>query len=217
MFDYASARRMMVEGQIRTNNITDPGIVSGMLNVPRERFLPESWATLAYSDREAPVSEGRLVPTPMVLGKLLQAADLTEEDRVLHISCATGYGSALLGRIVKSVVALDEDAALLARAKAEVEALGLENVTFVNGPLVAGHAANAPYDAILIEGAIERVPDALAAQLAPEGRLLAIVGRGRSAQGTIFRRAGNELSGFPVFDAAAPMLADFTTPNSFVF
>jgi protein-L-isoaspartate(D-aspartate) O-methyltransferase len=217
MFDYASARRMMVEGQIRTNSVTDPGIVSGMLNVPRERFLPEAWATLAYSDREAPMADGRVVPTPMVLGKLLQAAELSEEDRVLHISCATGYGSALLGRIVKSVVALDEDAALLAQAKAEIEALELENVRFVNGPLVAGHSAEAPYDVILIEGAIERVPDALAAQLAPEGRLVTIVGRGRSAQGTIFRRAGNELSGFPVFDATAPVLASFTAPKSFVF
>jgi protein-L-isoaspartate(D-aspartate) O-methyltransferase len=188
-----------------------------MLNVPRERFLPESWATLAYSDREAPVADGRLVPTPMVLGKLLQAVDLSEDDRVLHIGCASGYGSALLGRIVKSVVALDEDAALLATAKAEIAALGLDNVTFVNGPLTAGYPAGAPYDVILIEGAIERVPDALATQLAPEGQMIAIVGRGRSAQGTIFRRAGNELSGFPMFDAVAPALADFAAPKSFVF
>lgn len=217
MFDFAEARRFMIEGQIRTNEVTNPGIVGGMLNLPRENFVPEAVRTLAYSDREIEVAPGREILTPMTLGKLLVAADIQPDEIVLDVGCATGYGAALVARLAQSVVALEEDAALADKASENLAALGVQNVAVVSGPLAEGHAAEAPYDVILIEGSVEVVPDALAAQLKPEGRLVVVHGRGRSARGTIFRATQNGLSGFPMFDAAAPLLPGFAQPSAFVF
>lgn len=217
MFDFAEARRFMIEGQIRTNEVTVPGIVNGMLDLPRENFVPKAYRTLAYSDREIEVAPGREILTPMTLGKLLVAADIQDDEIVLDVGCATGYGAALLARLAQSVVALEENADLARQASENLAALDVQNVAVVVGPLAAGHAAEAPYDVILIEGSVELVPDALAAQLKPEGRLVVVYGRGRSARGTVFRATRNGLSGFPLFDAAAPVLPGFVQPPSFVF
>jgi protein-L-isoaspartate(D-aspartate) O-methyltransferase len=222
MFDFAQARLFMIEGQIRTNEITDPGIVSAMKSIPREDFVPASWKTLAYSDHEIPLAEAgqpgaaRTMLTPMVLGKLLRAADIKSTESVLHLGCGSGYGTAILSRLARSVVAVDDED--IARgAAAHLEGLGLTNVSVVGGKLDAGQPEQGPYDVILIEGAVEVVPDALAEQLAPEGRLVTITGVGRSGQGTVYTRAGHGLSGFPKFGAAAPVLPAFAERREFVF
>src|SRR5436190_21707970 len=153
MADFSTARRMMVDGQIRTSDVTDLRIIAAFQNVPRERFVAPSMTALAYLDIDAPVAEGesaRRMLKPMVLSKLIQAAKITDTDRVLVVGCGTGYSAAILASLAGSVVALEEDAALAGQAAKTLSALGHSNVEVVRGPLTQGWPAGAPYDAILI-------------------------------------------------------------------
>jgi protein-L-isoaspartate(D-aspartate) O-methyltransferase len=218
MLDFAAARRMMVDGQVRTSDVTDLRIIAAMLEVPRERFVAPAQAELAYLDLDVPAGEGashRRLLKPMVVAKMLQAAALRESDRVLDIGCATGYSSALLSRLAGSVVALEEDAALARFAERALGEAAAANVTVVRGPLTAGWPSGGPYDAILLNGMVEQLPQALRAQLKEGGRLIAIRGTNPPGRATLYRSAVGE--GWPLFDAAAPALPGFAKPPSFVF
>jgi protein-L-isoaspartate(D-aspartate) O-methyltransferase len=221
MTDFAAARRMMVDGQVRTSDVTDLRLISAMLAVPRERFVPEAKVGLAYLDLDLPVSgergrERRLLK-PMVLAKLIQAAAVGETDHVLVVGCATGYSAAVLGRLAKTVVALEQDAALASLARENLLAIGANNVTVASGPLPAGWPAGAPYDVILLDGASEIVPKALFGQLKPGSRLVGVVGRVPTSRAMLYWASGGEASGRPVFDAVAPLLPGFAEPPAFVF
>src|SRR5262249_10231575 len=157
--------RMMVDGQVRTSDVTDPRLIAAMLDVPRERFVPADKSDLAYLDLDLPVAAGRRLLKPMVLAKLFQAADIAESDRVLDVGCATGYSSAVLARLAASVTALEEDAALAKHAAQIADG----NVAVVSGPLAKGWAAGAPYDVIVVEGTAEGTPRALFPQLKEGG------------------------------------------------
>jgi protein-L-isoaspartate(D-aspartate) O-methyltransferase len=221
MVDFAQLRRSMVDGQIRVNDVTDPRIVAAMLELPRERFVPASVRELAYIDDDLLVRPGgpvaRYLMEPMVLAKLLQALDLKPEDKVLDIGAATGYSAALLGRLVRSVVALEEEPELAATAATLVAELGAANVTVATGSLAAGWPADAPYDAILLEGAVEVVPQAILRQLKEGGRLGAIMRSGAAGQATIHNRVGDRFAARPVFNASVPPLPGFAAPKSFAF
>ena len=150
MIDFAASRRMMVDGQVRTSDVTDLRIIAAMLDVPRERFVPESNAALAYLDLDVAVSRAtggepvRRLLKPMVLAKMVQAAAVKAGDRVLDVGCATGYSSAILGRLAHSVVALEEDPALARNAEGNLRAVGASNVTVATGPLTQGWQAKRP-------------------------------------------------------------------------
>lgn len=223
MFDFAQARRFMIEGQIRTNEVTEPGIVAAMAELERERFVPASFRTVAYVDRDLPAAEAgqpgaqRFLLSPMVLAKIVRSADLASSDRVLHVGCTTGYGTAVIARLAGAVVALEEDEALSQTAARNLSDLGFSNVSCVTGPLAAGWPAGGPYDVIIVEGAVEELPEALSGQLKEDGRLVAILGAGRTGRGTLFRRTPAGLSGFPLFDAAAPVLPGFAKAPAFQF
>jgi protein-L-isoaspartate(D-aspartate) O-methyltransferase len=223
MLDFAAARRKMVDGQVRTADVTDLRIIGAMLELPRERFVPETGAALAYLDLDVPAARAagneavRRLLKPMVLAKLLQAAAIAEGDRVLDVGCATGYSSALIGRLAGSVVALEEDAALARQAQHNLAAVGAGNVTVVTGPLTAGWPPKAPYDAIFVNGAVEVLPEELCRQLEDGGRLVAVVGRAPTSRAMLYRSVGGDVSGWPVFDAAAPLLPGFAAPPAFVF
>jgi len=217
MLDFAAARRMMVDSQVRTSDVTDLRLIAAMLTVPRERFAPKESAELAYLDADLPVEAGRRLMKPMVLSKLLQAAEIGETDRVLIVGCATGYSAAVIEHLAGSVLALEHDPALAQRAKDNLQALGAHNVTVVTGALVGGWPAAAPYDVILLDGAVEEVPQALLRQLKDGGRLLGVVGRAPLSKAIMFRSTGVESSSRLIFDATAPALPGFAKPPAFVF
>jgi protein-L-isoaspartate(D-aspartate) O-methyltransferase len=217
MFDAATARRLMVDGQVRTADVTDAALLDAMLTLPREQFLPPALVPLAYLDADLPVGNGRVLLRPMVLAKLLQAACVRAGERVLDIGCATGYSAAILARLGASVVALEEDADLAKAARSALAGVGIANSEVVVGPLAAGWPAGAPYDLILLDGAAEIVPEALGGQLRPEGQLIGIGGCPPALKGMIYRFIEGRFVGLPTFDAAASLLPGFRTPPSFVF
>jgi protein-L-isoaspartate(D-aspartate) O-methyltransferase len=217
MFDAAAARRHMVDGQIRTADVTNPNLIAAMQAVPRELFAPPALATQAYSDGDLSLGRGRALLRPIVLGKLIQGADVRPGDRALDVGCGTGYSAAVLTHMGAAVVALEEDADLAQRAEVALARAGAGEVILVRGPLTAGWPAAAPYDLILLDGAIELTPDALGRQLKPNGRLAAIFGRGPAAKAMIYRPIEGQLVGRPIFDAAAPLLPGFAAPPAFVF
>jgi protein-L-isoaspartate(D-aspartate) O-methyltransferase len=217
MFDATTARRLMVDGQIRTADVTDAALLDAMLTVPREQFLPPTLAPLAYLDADIPIGKGCALLRPMVLAKLIQAAHIRAGERVLDIGCATGYSAAILARLGASVVALEEDPDLANAARTALAAIGAADSEVVIGPLASGWPAGAPYDLILLNGAAEVVPDALGGQLKPEGRLIGIGGNPPASKGMVYRVTEGHLLGRPIFDAAASLLPGFRTPPSFVF
>ncbi len=221
--DFATARRMMVDGQVRTADVTNLDILAAMQELPRERFVSAANAELAYLDIDLPVGEPpvgcrRRLLKPMVLGKLVQAAQIGPSDRVLDVGCATGYSAAVLSRLAGSVIALEEDADLARRATHTLHELGIGNVTVVTGSLKMGWPAVAPYDVILLEGASEVVPRSLFGQLGENGRLLGVIGTdGPASRAMLYRSDRGDVSGRPIFDAAAPLLPGFAAPPAFVF
>jgi protein-L-isoaspartate(D-aspartate) O-methyltransferase len=223
MTDFATARRMMVDGQVRPNDVTDPRILGAMLEIPRERFLPPAKAPLAYLDYDIPILEGpdgharRRMIKPMLLGKMMQIAGLRDSDSVLDIGCGTGYSSAALAQLVRNVVALEEDSTLAIAAKDNLYAQGITNVSVETGPLTAGYAARAPYDAILLQGATEVEPQMLFPQMRDGGRLLCVRPNGASGTVVVYVRSGEDVSGWAAFDAAAPVLPGFAAAPAFVF
>ena len=223
MIDFAAARRMMVDSQVRTSDVTDQRLVAAMLALPRERFLPAEQADLAYLDCDIPATTAqagkptRRLLKPMVLAKLIQAAGVADSDHVLDVGCAAGYSSAVLARLAHSVVALEQDAGLAELARDNLRAFGLDQVQVVIGPLADGWQPQAPYDVILLNGASEIVPKALLRQLKPGGRLVGVLGRGPAGKAMLYCSIGGECGGRPVFDAAAPLLPGFAAPPAFVF
>lgn len=217
MFDSVLARRMMVDGQVRTVDVHNPELIAAMLEVPRERFVPRRLAEQAYVDGELDLGNGRAMLAPMVFAKLVEAAQLTGGEHVLDVGCGLGYSAAVLAQLAGSIVALEEDPDLCRQAQASLAGSGPARVVVVQGPLAAGWPAAAPYDFILLDGATEVVPDALGRQLKPGGRLACIFGHAPAAKATLFRLAEGHLVGRPIFDAAAVTLPGFRAAPTFVF
>jgi len=217
MFDSATARRIMVDGQVRTADVHNVDLLAAMLTIPRERFVPPSLAGQAYVDSDIEIAPGRALLKPMVFAKLIEAADMRATDHVLDVGCGLGYSSAVLARLAGSVVALEEAPALAAQAKAALAATGTPGVTVATGPLNAGWPAAASYDFILLNGATEIVPEGLRSQLKADGRLACIFGRAPALKAMLYRVSEGRLVGRPLFDAAAPVLPGFVAPPAFVF
>jgi protein-L-isoaspartate(D-aspartate) O-methyltransferase len=222
MIDFATARRMMVDGQIRTSDVTDLRLVGAMLELPRERFVPESKAALAYLDLDIAVTpetggEARHLLKPMVLAKLLEAADVQDTDDVLDVGCATGYSAAVLARLARSVVALEQEPTLARHARENLQAVKAANAAAVIGPLTAGWPSRAPYDVILLDGAIEVAPEALFHQLKDGGRLVTVLGRTPNGRAMLYTSASGDVSGRAIFDASAATLPGFAAVPAFVF
>ncbi len=217
MVDFAAARKQMVDAQLLPNKVTDAQVIDAMSSVPREAFVPESRRGVAYVDEDVPVAPGRFIIEPMVFARLLQAAAIRNTDAVLDVGCATGYSAAVLSRIAGVVVAVEEDAALAASASASLAALGAENAAVITAPLRTGYAAQAPYDVIVLQGAVEEVPAALLDQLGEGGRLVAVLAGRGIGKATLFTRTAGVIGQRQLFDAGLPPLPGFAREAGFVF
>ena len=212
--NFEQMRRAMVASQLRTTGVSNARVVAAMGEMPRERFVPAERQAVAYADALVPLGGGRQLNTPMALGRLLSEAEPNKADRALVIGAATGYSAAVLARLVASVVAVEEDPALAAFA---VKALAGTHATLVEGPLDKGRKRAAPYDLILIDGAVEHVPDAIVDQLADGGRIAAGILEDGVARLSIGRKAGESIGFVAVSDAATAILPGFEKPRAFSF
>jgi protein-L-isoaspartate(D-aspartate) O-methyltransferase len=219
MTDFALARRNMIDGQLRPNRVTNAQLLAAISELPRERFLPDGLHSVAYADDDVPVGNGRYLMEPMVLARLIQSLQPRPDDRALVIASGRGYGAALLARLVNSVVAAESDPALAAAAEQIARELGLSNVRQTVGSLEAGDSGSAPFNAILIEGAVRQVPQTIFDQLAEGGRLATVVAGAQGVAGAaqLFVKEGGVVSGRPLFDAGTPSLPGFAPPARFTF
>lgn len=214
---FAVARRNMVDCQIKPNRVTEPRLLAALGALPREAFVPRNLRGVAYLDEALPIAPGRFLLTPMVLGRLLQAAEILPTDVVLHVGCGTGYGAAVASRLGATVVALESDAALAEAAGETLAAQGCDSVVIERGPLNRGCPKHAPYDVIVIEGQIDFLPEVFGDQMAEGGRLVAVLRERGVGAGTLWVKRQGRIGHRSLFDAAAPTLPGFERVPGFVF
>ena len=207
---FDTLRQTMVDSQLKTVGVNDPAVLAAMGVVPRERYVPSAAKGVAYSDTAIQIAPARWLLEPMVLGLLLTHARIDAADRVLVVGSATGYSAMVCGRIAARVVALEEDEGL-------AHVAGMLGVNTITGPLAEGWPEGAPYTLMLFEGAIEEVPDALAAQLAPGGRVAAVVRQGTVGSAIVGPLVGNRIAGLAFVEVAARPLPGFTRARAFAF
>ncbi|MDP9196868.1 MAG: protein-L-isoaspartate O-methyltransferase [Pseudomonadota bacterium] len=214
----AIARQNMVENQLRPNRVQDAALVRAMEQIPREMFVPAALKGLAYMDDDLPLGSDRWLMEPMVLARMIEAAGITPACRVLDVGGATGYSTAILSRLARHVTLLEADAALARQAETALKQLSCPNTAVMQGDMTQGSPDGAPYDVILVNGAVEQVPQALSVQLADGGRLVTVVlSGGQTGRACLFRRTGTTISDIVLFDAGTPLLPGFEKPAEFEF
>lgn len=216
--DFEAARKHMVDSQVRTNDVTDPRIQRAFETVPRERFLPAELRDRAYVDREVCYAPGRALITARDFAKLLAALEIDRNDLVLDVAAGSGYSSAILAQLGEMVVVVENNDDLAAKAQENWSEAGVVNAAVIAAEPSIGAAKQGPFDVIVVAAAIETEPEALLKQLKDGGRLGAIVRRGNTVRGVVWRRSGAAFASHDVFDAAAKTVpAGFTRPKAFVF
>ena len=204
----------MVESQIRPNGVTDIALVAALASVERENFVDDAHRSVAYLDKELPIGNGRYLLEPMVLGRLLQLAEIKSTDLVLDIGPGTGYSSAVIARIAESVVGIEQDEALCEASSQTLLEMGVINAAIICGKHVDGVTSEAPFDVIVINGQVCDVPQSLFDQLAQGGRLVAVVGAKDNGQAMVYKKQGEKFSSRAAFNASAPFLTGFEMPES---
>lgn len=215
--EFSEERLKMVDGQLRTTDVTSLPVIDAFLEVPREAFVPAKLRPIAYIDEDLAIAPGRYLMEPSPLAKLIQLAHLGSSDVVLDVGCATGYASAVMSRIASSVIALESDEAIAETAARTLSELGYDNVAVLTAPLCDGYPDEAPYDAILIDGAVDTIPQALFDQLKDGGRLVAVEGTGNAGMAMIYLKEGGFVSGRRAFNCAIKPLPGFEREEAFEF
>jgi protein-L-isoaspartate(D-aspartate) O-methyltransferase len=221
MSGFSTARQKMVDGQVRTSDVTDRAILDAMLEVPREAFVPRHKQALAYLDLDLDVSADgspkRFLIKPAVTAKLLQAAAIKDTDKVLVVGAASGYAAALAAKLAGEVTATESDPSLAAKAGTILRQLGCVNVAVRNATVPEGDPTGAPYDVIFLNGATEMVPQRLLGQLKDGGRLVGVFATFQPPRATIVTRSRNDFGNRTLFDATAPVLPGLERLPAFVF
>jgi len=222
MLDFATARSTMIESQIRTNDVTDKTVLRAMADTPRELFVPAAKRSVAYLDEDFVIHTSddgvqRSIMEPRVFARLLQLAEIPSDALVLYVGAGLGYGPAVVSKLAETVVALESEPALATNAGQNLTEAGADNVAVIEGPLPDGCPDQAPFDTIIIEGALPEVPDALCAQLKDGGKLVCVIGHGLAGKAQVFEAVDGEASSRIEFSAAVAPLAGFAKPAGFVF
>ena len=215
MTDFAERRRIMVDTQIRPSDVPRFPVIDAFLRIPREAFVPDGRQEAAYVEENLPIAPGRVMLEPRTLAKLVDALALGPEDLVLDVGSGLGYSAAILSRLAGTVVALESDDEMAREAEAALTRHGLDNAALVTGPLAEGAARHGPYDAILIQGGVETLPDAIADQLAEDGRIGAVFMDGALGEARIGRKHGGRIAWRLAFNATAPVLEGFEAARAF--
>jgi len=216
MSDFATLREVMVDTQIRPSDVTKFPILDAMLKIPREHFVPRDKRDVAYIGESMPLGGDRVVMDPRTLAKLLDALDITQSELVLDIGSGLGYSSALLSLLAEAVVSIEDDETRVADSEEAIQDMGLDNVFLLQGVLNEGAAQHGPYDVILLQGAVEEVPQSLIDQLKEGGRIGAIFVEGMNGEARIgFKRDGCMTWRF-AFNANLPVLDGFRRAKKFM-
>lgn len=216
MPDFATRRTLMVDTQVRPSDVTKFPIIAAMLAVPREVYVPDALREAAYVGENLEIAPGRVVLEPRTLAKLLDALDVGQGELVLDLGAGLGYSAAVIARLADAVVAVEEDEALAAEAQRRLSVEGVDNAAVHAGPLVQGAPRHGPYDAILIEGGVETVPEAILAQLKEGGRIGCVFMEGTLGTARIgFKRDGHVTWRF-AFNATAPVMPGFEKQRQFM-
>ncbi len=213
--DFSSARKAMVENQIAVSSVVQPGLLSALRTVPREIFLPEHRAALAYSDAQHDIGPGRKLSSPVEFARIAQLAAIEKNDHVLDVACGTGYSSAVLSKIAASVVAYEPDKDLARIAVHNLSRIGVANVLVLTQEQEA--LDTGPYDVMLFEGAIGNVQDTYLKRLVLGGRLVAVVGAGRTGVATEWNRQADGVISQTHFNVLLPPILSNDVPEEFVF
>jgi protein-L-isoaspartate(D-aspartate) O-methyltransferase len=216
--NYALARRKMVENQLRTNQIEDARVIAAMGRIPREMFVPPALKGLAYIDEDLPLGNGRNLMEPLVLARVLQVASIGPGDVVLDVGCGNGYNAAVMSQLASTVIALESDPDLVAESSRLFAELELDNVVVVEGPLREGYPKAGPYDVITFGGAVAEVPGVIINQLAPAGRIVAVIAqRPKIGRIKVITRSKSGVLQTEAFDAFTPLLPGFEPVSKFTF
>lgn len=215
MTDTAALRTMMVDTQIRPSDVTKFPIISAMLHVERERFVPDTARQTAYMDGPIALGGGRAMLEPRTLAKMLDALDIQGDEMVLDIGCGLGYSSAVIARLAEAVVAVEDDEAHAGDAETQLAETDADNVAVVQGSLADGAAKHGPYDVIVVQGGVEQMPEALQDQLKEGGRIAAIFMRGPLGVCRIGHKSGESVTWRDAFNATAAVLPGFAHQPEF--
>ncbi|MGC6473524.1 MAG: protein-L-isoaspartate O-methyltransferase family protein [Candidatus Puniceispirillaceae bacterium] len=216
---FEALRKAMVDSQIRPNKVIDDRVIAAFMSVPRERFVSKNMQNLAYIDEDIHLSGGRFIVEAMVMARIIQTLALDASQSVMLIGAGTGYTAALLSSLVESVIAIETRAQMVEKAQQAVTALDIGNVAVIKARLQDGYASEAPYDAIIIEGAVEQMPQSLLDQLADGGRLAAIwrPDGTQAGEACIWHKIGDAVTRTALFTAQVPVLDEFRAKPKFSF
>ncbi|MBK1635249.1 protein-L-isoaspartate O-methyltransferase family protein [Rhodovulum adriaticum] len=217
MPDFDARRVIMVDTQVRPSDVTRLPIIEAMLAVPREEYVPAALREAAYLGENLPLAEGRTVLEPRTFAKMLEAIDPAPGDLVLDLGCGLGYSAAVMARMADAVVAVEEDAAMAREAQATLAEHGVDNVAVEHAALAEGAPRHGPYDAIVVEGAVEEIPAALTDQLAEEGRIVALFAVPGGGEVRLGHKVEGAVSWRFLFNAGAPVLPGFARAPAFEF
>ncbi|SEI75028.1 protein-L-isoaspartate(D-aspartate) O-methyltransferase [Pseudooceanicola nitratireducens] len=215
MTDFAARRVMMVDNQIRPSDVTKFPIIDAMLAVPRENFVPGDKKEAAYLGENIDLGQGRVVLEPRTLAKMLDTVDIQPDELVLDLGAGSGYSAAVMARMAEAVIAVEEDTALIADAEQALTAAGADNVVLVEGKLTEGAGEHGPYDVIVVEGAVEHLPEGITDQLRDGGRIIALFAEGRLGVVRVGYRIDGKMTWRFAFNAGAPVLPGFEKHQAF--
>ena len=215
MTDYAKRRTVMVDTQVRPSDVTKFPIIEAMLTIPRERFVPDALREAAYLGENLPLGEGRVILDPRILAKMLEVLNVGPKDLVLHVGAGLGYSSAVLAHLAEAVVAVESDEDLAREAEAALAETGIDNVAVHRGPLAEGAPGHGPYDAIVIEGAVDVLPRTIEDQLAEGGRMAVIFMERRLGVCRFGYKVDGQVNWRHGFNGGAPVLPGFAAKPEF--
>tara|TARA_B100000780_G_scaffold266006_1_gene221905 strand:+ start:198 stop:821 length:624 start_codon:yes stop_codon:yes gene_type:complete len=205
----------MVDTQIRPADVTKFPIIDAMLRVRREMFVPDDQLETAYSDAILNLGQGRIILEPRTFGKMLDAVNIQVNELVLDLGCGLGYSAAVIGKFSEAVVAIEENLEMAVEAEKILAAEGCLNVAVVHGKLIEGAMQHAPFDVIVIEGAVEKIPVALLSQLAEGGRIVAVFNQSGLGTVRVGYKTDGRISWRFACNAFAPLLSGFEKVTAF--